>query len=139
MIYALLFFIFFGDPVFEGWETLNKIKVELQFDEILNDSFEVPVFSDELKAFDGQEVSIEGYVIPLDATGEQDYFVLSQFPYNSCFFCGNAGPETVAEVYTKEKIDVRDQKVRVTAKLRLNSQNPLHLFFILEDAEVEKL
>ena len=130
-----IIYIFQISP-FQGWETLSKLKIDQQYDEVLNETFDVPIFSDDLLAFDGKKVTIEGYVIPLETSKSQKYFVLSRFAYNSCFFCGQAGPETVAEVYTKNLVEVKEEKVRVTAVLRLNAKDPLHLFYILEEAEV---
>lgn len=130
-------FLFLQLLPFQGWETFSKLKIDTQYDEILDETFEVPIFSDELLAFDGRVVSLQGYVIPLETAKSQRYFVLSRFPFNSCFFCGQAGPETVAEVYMAEPLEVKDQKVQVTGRLRLNSKNPLHLFYILEEAEVK--
>lgn len=124
---------------FDGWNTLAKLELVAGYDEFLGEPTELPVFSDELKAFDGEVITVEGYVIPLEQAVEQSYFVLSRFPFNNCFFCGNAGPETVAEVYTKEKFTVQDTRVRVTGKLELNANDPLHLFFIVSEAKVEKL
>lgn len=121
---------------FQGWDTLQKLELVKAYDEFLGEETEVPVFSDELKAFDGQKVTLKGYVIPLQSSLEQRYFVLSRFPYNNCFFCGNAGPETVAEIYTEEVYADQDQYVEVTGILRLNADDPLHLFFLIEAADV---
>lgn len=121
---------------FNGWDTLQNIEVTTVYDDLIGENFDVPIFSEELKSFQGNEVTIEGYTIPLQQSAEQDYFVLSRFPYNNCFFCGNAGPETVAEVYTKEPVTFKDARVRVTGRLKLNDQDPLHLFYIFEDATV---
>ena len=139
MLKVLIVFAWLIPDPFEGWETLQKLKLDVRYDEFLGEEAERPIFSDDLKAFDGQVVTIEGYVIPLQQSGSQDYFVLSRFPYNNCFFCGNAGPETVAEVYTTEKFEFRDAKVRVIGKLQLNADDPLHLFFIFSDARVKLL
>jgi len=124
---------------FQGWETLQKLELSTAYDEFLGEEMEVPVFSDELKGFDKKEVTLEGYVIPLEQATSQDYFVLSRFPFNNCFFCGNAGPETVAEIYTEEQFEFTDTKVRVTGTLELNADDPLHLFFIVNQAKVEVL
>jgi hypothetical protein len=43
------------------------------------------------------------------------------------------------EVYTVEKFEFQDQKVSATGMLKLNADDPLHLFFLLEEAEVEIL
>lgn len=135
----ILLLILFADQPFEGWDTLSKLKIDAQYDDVINETFEVPIFSDDLLAFDGKEIVIEGYVIPLQSGKDQDYFVLSRFPYNSCFFCGNAGPETVAEVYTSEPVPFKDEKVLVSGRLKLNAENPLHLFYIIEEATVKKV
>ena len=136
---VLLVFVGWWFGTFNGWDTLQNIQIQSTYDDLIGESFDVPVFSDELKGFEGQVVSIEGYTIPIQQSVEQDYFVLSRFPYNNCFFCGNAGPETVAEVYTKEPVSYKDARVRVTGTLKLNDQDPLHLFYIFEDAEIELL
>jgi hypothetical protein len=137
MMYYLLMPILIFVQTFDGWATLSKLKISQQYDNILNETFDVPVFSEALLAFDGQKVTLEGYVIPLETAKSQKYFVLSRFAYNSCFFCGKAGPETVAEVYTKIPVILKEEKVHVTGILRLNAKDPLHLFYILEEAEVD--
>ena len=136
MHFLVLIILSLAQP-FQGWQTLSKLKIDPQYDEILKDTFDVPIFSDDLLAYDGKKVTLEGYVIPLQVSKSQKYFVLSRFPYSSCFFCGQAGPETVAEVYTKNPVELKEQKVRVCAILRLNGKDPLHMFYILEEAEVQ--
>ena len=136
---ALIIFSWWIIGTFNGWDTLQQLEVVPTYDDLLGETFDVPIFSDELRAFDRQQVTLEGYAIPLQQSLEQDYFVLSRFPYNNCFFCGNAGPETVAEVYTSEPISTKDARVRVTGQLQLNDQDPLHLFFVIKDASVEVL
>ncbi|RED99798.1 hypothetical protein C7460_10780 [Marinoscillum furvescens DSM 4134] len=133
---VVFLFLWFSLPTFEGWDTLQKLELVKAYDEFLGEETEVPVFSEELKSFDGKEVTLQGYVIPLQSSLEQRYFVLSRFPYNNCFFCGNAGPETVAEIYTDKVYSDQDQHVEVTGILKLNADDPLHLFFLIEEATV---
>ena len=137
MSVVFILFSWFVNVDFQGWETLSKLSMGITYDALLGEDIDVPVFSDELKNWDGQKVSISGYVIPLDQSAEQEYFVLSRFPFNNCFFCGNAGPETVAEVYSNKPFRFVDTKVRVTGTLKLNADDPLHLFYIFDDATVE--
>lgn len=139
MLKVIIVFTWWLSQPFLGWDTLQQLELKKTYDEFLGEEMELPVFSDELKAFDGSIVTVQGYVIPLEQTGAQDYFVLSRFPYNNCFFCGNAGPETVAEVYAEEEFTFVDTKVQVTGRLELNDDDPLHLFFILSEAEVKVL
>ena len=66
------------------------------------------------------------------------FFVLSRFPYQSCFFCGAAGPETVIEVYSESSNIKIDKKVIVRGVFKLNESDPVQLFFMLKDAEIIK-
>ena len=100
---------------------------------------EKPKFSEQLKLQQGKEITLEGFIIPLQQEGDQDYFILSRFPYQSCFFCGQVGPETVVEVYSDVKFRYTDERVRVTGILKLNVDNPLHLFYVVEATDVIKL
>ena len=136
---VLILFAWLLQSPFQGWDTLSRLELVSGFDDFLGEETEIPVFSEELKRFEGEVVTIEGYVIPLQASQEGDFFVLSRFPYNNCFFCGNAGPETVAEIYTTDKVAMADYRVRVTGRLELNADDPLHLFFVLSEARVISL
>ena len=122
-----------------GWDLLATTKITTGHDAFLNEEIDVPVFSEALRKMNGQRMTLEGYVIPLLQAGAQDYFVLSRFPYQSCFFCGAAGPETVVEVYSERTFKYTDQRVSVTGRLELNADDPLHLFFILRDCAVQPL
>ncbi|GAB5557574.1 MAG: hypothetical protein SchgKO_17870 [Schleiferiaceae bacterium] len=94
-----------------------------------------PRFPESVTAYDGQEVVIQGFIIPMDV-GENAY-VLSMNPFSSCFFCGNAGPETVMELKFKDPQSkfLTDQFIRVKGVLRLNRYNSNGFFYTLENAE----
>lgn len=109
------------------WELLRK--VTYQANEISYQAY----FPEELRALEGKRVTIKGFMIPLEE-GKQTHFVLSYFPYASCFFCGGAGPESVVEVYAKEPIAIATHPVTIPGTLRLNHDNSEQLFFIVEDA-----
>jgi len=120
----------------EGWELFHKVSFAPEYFEEADAYFEVPTFDDGLKAIVGEEVTLTGYAIPFDS---DTVFILSQNPFASCFFCGGAGPETVAEVSLKEPFKglVIDDNVTVKGKLKLNSTDIYHLNFILEEATYE--
>ncbi|GAB4240918.1 MAG: hypothetical protein Tsb0034_17660 [Ekhidna sp.] len=122
-----------------GWELLSTVEIVKGYDDFMGTEIDAPKFSDLLYEAQGKTITLEGFIIPMQQEGDQDYFVLSRFPYQSCFFCGAAGPETVVEVYSERGFRFTDEQVRVTGKLRLNEDNPLHLFYILENCEVTKL
>ncbi len=135
----LLTILPFKENALEGWELLSDVEVVRAYDKFLEQEVEKPVFSEVLLSRDETEIELQGFVIPLNGLGESDYFVLSRFPYQSCFFCGNAGPETVVEVYTNEPLSLKDQQVRVKGTLHLNEEDPLHLYYIVKDCTVELL
>ena len=118
------------------WNTLAKVTVETKFDEILNYDVEEYTFSKEVKELNGKKVTLEGWMIPLDELRGENYFVLSSLPFANCFFCGGAGPETVAEVFTKKDMKFTEDRIKVTGILTVNSDDPLKLMYILNVAEV---
>ncbi|MEM8582637.1 MAG: hypothetical protein AAGF87_00140 [Bacteroidota bacterium] len=121
-------------PVEIRWDFLTNIEYELKYFEELEMEIYVPVFTDEHKALDGQEVLIEGYVIPFDLDGE--FLSLSANPYASCFFCGQASPASVISLYLKSdrvRYSVDDFK-KFRGTLHLNYDDPNEFYYILRDA-----
>ena len=118
------------------WEVLKNV----EFDEVWSEEFQayymVPKFGKTITALDGKEIQIRGFIIPVDIV--QDYYVLSANPYSSCFFCGQAGPESVMEIQMIKQYDGlrMDQVITFKGKLRLNVDDIYQLNYILEDAQV---
>ena len=140
IILATTFFLFFIVNIFSQniitWELLKNV----EFDEIWSEEFQayymVPKFSESVKELDGKEVQIRGFIIPVDIV--QDYYVLSANPYSSCFFCGQAGPESVMEIQMIKKYEGlrMDQVITYKGTLKLNVDDIYQLNYILEDAEI---
>ena len=118
------------------WTTLSKVKIERKFDPSMNFEVDYPTFSEEILALNGKEITLEGWMIPLDELRGENYFVLSALPFANCFFCGGAGPETVMEVFTDEKVEFEVDRIKVKGRLRLNATDPMQLMYILNDAEI---
>ena len=78
------------------WSTL----MDVSFKDIYLESEDIyvyfPIFDETHKKLDSKEVEITGYIIPLDV--EANMYFLSAYPFSACFFCGNAGPESVMAV-----------------------------------------
>ncbi len=119
----------------EGWALFAKTKFEAKYSEKAAEYFLFPVFSPDLKAMVGKEISLEGYYLPIDIEANA-YIILSKFPYSQCFFCGGAGPESIAEVSFKVKPGKfeMDQFLRVKGRVKLNEGDIEHGNFILEEA-----
>lgn len=112
------------------WESLARVS----YSPIDGQVGETVAFAAPLQALDSQEVIITGYMLPL--TVDNDRYILSRFPFYNCYFCGNAGRETVIELQPREenwKFDI-DEKVRIRGILHLK-QEPEALIFELTDAE----
>jgi len=94
-----------------------------------------PQFPSYLDPYELQEVVLQGYLVPVDVEGSQ--YALSRYAFSSCFFCGNAAPNTVVELVFKERPDalITDQFVVVRGLLVLNRKDPYRLFFILKNVE----
>jgi len=121
------------------WEELAKVTFEEEYHEEVEEYIWRPIFSDTLKALNRKKVMVEGFVIPIEETGDETFVVLSGLPYLQCFFCGGAGPETVIDILPKNKLKKRlttDEKITFKGKLRLNADDLLYLNYILDDAEL---
>ena len=120
------------------WKTLSKITYEKKFDDLLGFKVDVPVFSEGIKELDGEIVEVSGYIVPVEGYKSHSEFVFSAYPYNMCFFCGGAGPETVMEVTSTEPVKYTTDKVRLRGKLALNNDDINRLMYVLTDAKLVK-
>ena len=120
------------------WRTLSKITYEKQFDELLGFKVDVPVFSQEIKDLEAEIIEISGYIVPVEGYKSHTEFVFSAYPYNMCFFCGGAGPETVMEVTAKEPVKYSTERIKLRGKLLLNGDDINRLMYIMIDAELVK-
>jgi len=116
-----------------NWTFLSDVQYSYIQNYDANVWYGTPTFGDKIKALDGQEVIIKGYVLPMDVDGNQ--YVLSANPFNTCFFCGGAGQESVIELRLdkKRRKYETDQVVTFIGTLRLNYAE-LELNYIIENA-----
>ena len=132
---TLMGFLVGGDNAIT-WEELGEVKWEKRYDAELEETVKYPVFSDKIEKLRGKKITIQGFMLPVDV--HTDYYVLSKNPYNTCFFCGKAGRETVMELKMKKLYQGlrMDQFVTVTGILKLNADDIYQLNYILEDVEI---
>ena len=116
-----------------AWNTLGKVTFKKQYDDMLGFKVDVPVFSDAVRAMDGQEITIKGYIVPTEGYKSHQEFIFSAFPYNMCYFCGGAGPETVIEVSSLEAIKFTAEPITIRGKLTLNDADINRLMYALTD------
>ncbi len=118
------------------WPLLAKVKWEDRYFPAYDETVWYPDFSKEVLALDSTLVEIEGYIIPVDV--ESGYYVLSANPFASCFFCGNAGPESVVELQFAGKLKktfTTDEVATFQGRLKLNWDDLEHCNYILQGAK----
>lgn len=121
------------------WTMFAGISLERKFVEEADAYYRIPIFTSELLAHTGKEVTLSGYYLPYSKL--DSVIIISRFPNSSCFFCGQAGIESVAMVEMgKSNPRYRtDQRLHVQGKLMLNSTNINKLAFVITEALVEEL
>jgi uncharacterized membrane protein YcgQ (UPF0703/DUF1980 family) len=138
IIVVIVLFIGFRGSSQENisWDLLADVVWHEEEDTTTGYKNTVGEFGNYLKQFNGKEVYISGYVIPLDAMGMS--YALSRSSYASCFFCGQAGPETVMELKVRPRaIESHDQNntlLKFKGTLVLKEINPTGLNYILDRA-----
>jgi len=119
------------------WDDLADVTWEESYDEATAMTNLTGVFGEHLKSFDGKEVIISGYVIPLDAMGLS--YALSRTSFAACFFCGQAGPETVMDLNVRPKsvpsYRQKDTLIKFKGILVLKESNETGLNYTLDLAK----
>lgn len=140
MLKTLVFCLFFIPFVANAqhrpitWELLAKVTWGEKYFKEYDETVWYPDFSKEVLGLNGAAVEIKGYVIPVDV--ESGYYVVSANPFASCFFCGNAGPESVVELQLADKKTVfkMDEVLTFYGTLKLNWDDLEHCNYILQNA-----
>lgn len=120
------------------WKTLSKITYKKQYDELMGFKIDVPVFSAPVQELSGQEVELKGYIIPVEGYKSHKEFIFSAYPYNMCFFCGGAGPETVMEVEAAEAVEYTAEQITLKGRLTLNDSDINRLMYLMTEATMVK-
>lgn len=140
LILLIAFFVpTFGFSQIEiSWETLADVEFSETYFEEAGETFLYPHFGSTVRAIEGQEVILKGFILAIDPA--ENYYILSKSPFSSCFFCGAAGPETVVELKMKSEKDFfrMDELVTMKGKLSLNSDDIYQCNYIFKQAQVHK-
>ena len=124
-----------GRPVELTWRTLEDVVFTDVYMESLESFYWKPTFGPDVEAASGKEVFITGYIIPVDL--DEDFYVLSRYPYANCFFCGGAGPESVVDLRFdggSTRVYQTDERLTFSGTLRLNADDIYQMNYILDGA-----
>jgi hypothetical protein len=96
-----------------------------------------PFFGADVQRLNHKPVNIRGFLVPVSHS--EGFYALSALPYQSCFFCGGAGPESVIDIRFLSRPDLpktADAIITLAGTLRLNDSSFYDLCYILEGAVV---
>lgn len=117
------------------WRSLEDVEFKDVYVEELDAYYWKPTFGQSIIDLEGQDVFITGYMIPVDL--DEDFYVLSRYPFANCFFCGGAGPESVVDLRFTGKsprVYQTDERLTFAGKFRLNSDDVYQMNYILDGA-----
>jgi hypothetical protein len=118
------------------WQKLAKVTYKKEMNDLLGYKIDIPVFDKIISQMEGKEILVRGYIVPTDGYKSHTEFVFSAFPYSMCFFCGQAGPETVMDINAKTGVKFSTDPITLKGKLHLNNKDINRLMFSLSDAEI---
>ncbi|NNF04324.1 MAG: DUF3299 domain-containing protein [Rhodothermales bacterium] len=114
------------------WSTLSEVEL-LEVEEDGN-MRSIPRFPETIRALDGKQVYMSGYMIPLGFAEEQDNFLLSAWPGDGCYFHMPGGPESIVEIRAAEMFDFSYDTIAMTGTLELVEDDPFGLIYRMVDA-----
>ncbi len=137
---TFVFLLFVATPGFSQieitWKTLTDVRFSDKYSEEVDAYYYYPHFGSSVRALDGKELFIKGYMLAIEP--KKDIYILSRNPFASCFFCGNGGPESIVELKLKPNHPKfkMDQVVTIKGRLKLNWDDVYQCNYILEEAEL---
>ena len=113
------------------WEDLTDVDFKDVYVEELDAYYWKPIFGPSVKNLEGKKFYITGYVIPVDI--DEDFYVLSRYPFANCFFCGGAGPETVVDLqFSNDPREyATDERLTFAGELKLNADDVYQMNYII--------
>ncbi len=114
------------------WKDLTDVEFKDVYVDELDAYYWKPLFGPSVKEIEGGKFFITGYVIPVDI--DEDFYVLSRYPFANCFFCGGAGPETVVDLQFdghSPREYATDERLTFAGELKLNADDVYQMNYIL--------
>ncbi len=96
-----------------------------------------PQFSEKLKTMDGKEVTLYGFMFPLEQSDKQGTFLLGPYPA-SCPFHYHVTPSLVVEVKAKKPLGFSWDPLTLKGTLQLVENDENGIFYYLREAVLIK-
>lgn len=134
----LTLFVCSGLKAQSTWGQLSLIRFELNEDPYGGLDYKPGKFTEMIQALDGTEIELPGFIVPLEGKKKQKHLFFSLYPFANCFFCGNAGPETVIEVQMDGDtyLEYTDEQIKLRGIFRFVPGDMESVMFKLEQAKL---
>lgn len=125
------------NPVFSdtlNWKLLGQIKYLKKPSKDYPEGVMFPLINPTLKAKNAKTIYMSGFIVPIDNKN----YALSKNVFASCFFCGQAGPETIMGIKFKNPgIKLKtDQYVTLQGTFRYNDDDVDDWIYHIENAVI---
>jgi hypothetical protein len=117
-----------------GWDTLGDLEVTPEVIAPLQTRFQTD-YTREVKALDGAQVKLMGFIYPLEGGLEHARFLLTAWP-PSCPFCLPAGPSQMVEVLCAEPVEFTEGAILIAGRFEVLEDDPSGLYYRLHQAEL---
>lgn len=114
------------------WNTLTKTKIHLDKKQGLYSA----TYPDEVKALVGTEITISGFMLPLEATEKFTHFLLSKRT-PTCAFCPPGEPNEIIDVWLEKPVKWDDNLIAVIGTFTLINNPEFGMFFKLDKAKLD--
>lgn len=118
-----------------NWKLLGMIKFIKKADKEYGEVM-YPQVNSLVKQKASKKIAISGFIIPIDNTT----YALSKNVFASCFFCGQAGPETIMGIKFKGETPKlkTDQYVTLVGTFRINETDVEDWIYHIDNAVIVK-
>jgi hypothetical protein len=117
-----------------GWDTLGALDVRTEVIAPLQARFHTD-YSEAIKALDGHDVKVMGFIYPLEGGLEHERFLLTAWP-PSCPFCLPAGPAQMVEVFCEQPVEFSEGAVLMAGRFELLNDDPSGMYYRMHEAEL---
>jgi hypothetical protein len=112
------------------WPQLMRTKIHTNY---LSGTFSAEIAED-VKQLAGKDMTIGGYMVPLDPSSKSSHFLLSRRA-STCSFCSAGEPNEIIEVEMQKPLQWTDSRIVLTGVFELIDNQKEGLFYKLNQAK----
>jgi hypothetical protein len=119
-----------------SWDILSKANITIQNTSKKNPFLDIHT-TKQIKSFDNHDVTITGYMFPLQSVQNMNHFLLSAYP-PSCPYCLPAGANELIEILQSDETVFTDKPIRIKGKFHILKGDDLNqgLFYRITNSHI---